>query len=78
MTFNERDENMINFGRFTVYQSLMEMVTEKDDINKINFDGMIAETMRNINDIVLLKLIDDVIKEGIGDVNTKDWREEMK
>ncbi len=69
---------MIEFGRFTVYQSLKEMIQEGDNITCVNFDEMVENTTRNICDSELLHTINEVIIENTDDSETKDWREELK
>lgn len=76
--FSKRDQEMIEFGRFTVYQSLKEMILEGDNITCVNFDEMVENTTRNICDSELLHTINEVIIENTDDSETKDWREELK
>ena len=77
MTFSDRDQNLIEFGRFTIYQSLKEMISEGDDINNIDYDEMIKETLANINDTELLSVIDKVL-DMPDDIAVKDWRDGLK
>jgi hypothetical protein len=77
MTFSDRDQNLIEFGRFTIYQSLKEMISEGDDINKIDYDEMIKETLANINDTELLSVIDKVL-DMPDDIAVKDWRDGLE
>ena len=74
--FNSRDNEMIDFGKFTVYQSLKEMVDEKENLNNIAFDELVDATIRNIDDAILLETIED-IQSGKYDA-LKDWKEEFK
>ena len=67
---------MIDFGKFTVYQSLKEMVDEKENLNNIAFDELVDATIRNIDDAILLETIED-IQSGKYDT-LKDWKEEFK
>ncbi len=78
MTFTDRENNLVNFGRFTVYQSLKEMITDGDDLNKIDFDSLVAEMLRDITDQELLRVIDDVVDDKSMDIAHKDWREELR
>lgn len=77
MTFGDREQNLIEFGRFTIYQSLKEMITEGDDIRKINFDELISRTLANITDTDLLSVIDQVVNED-DDIAYKDWRDGLE
>jgi transcription elongation GreA/GreB family factor len=77
MTFSDRDQNLIEFGRFTIYQSLKEMISEGDDINNIDYDEMIKETLANINDTELLSVIDKVL-DMPDDIAVKDWRDGLE
>ena len=69
---------MIDFGRFTVYQSLKEMIDEGDNLNNIKFDSLVEDTTRNIVDSDLINTINEVISEFEDDSQTKDWREDLK
>jgi len=77
LTFGDREQNLIEFGRFTIYQSLKEMITEGDDIRKINFDELISRTLANITDTDLLSVIDQVVNED-DDIAYKDWRDGLE
>jgi hypothetical protein len=76
--FSIRDKEMIDFGRFTVYQSLKEMIDEGDNLNNIKFDSLVEDTTRNIVDSDLINTINEVISEFEDDSQTKDWREDLK
>jgi hypothetical protein len=69
---------MIDFGRFTVYQSLKEMIEEGENINIIKFNSLAEDTTRNISDSELIGIIKEVIFESADDSQTKDWREDLK
>ena len=76
--FSARDREMIEFGRFTVYQSLKEMKDEGENINIIKFDSLAEDTTRNILDSELIDTINSVIFESIDDSETQDWRHELR
>jgi len=69
---------MIDFGRFTVYQSLKEMIDEKENLNVIDFNELVDSTTRNICDSQLLDTIHEVVTENTNESETKDWREALK
>lgn len=74
--FSESDNNFIDFGRFTVYQSLKEMKIDGDDLNYVDYDKLSEDTMRNISNQELLDIIEKVLGERIkGADMVKDWRE---
>ena len=53
------------------------MITEGDDIRKINFDELISRTLANITDTDLLSVIDQVVNED-DDIAYKDWRDGLE
>jgi hypothetical protein len=73
--FSVKDKEMIEFGRFTVYQSLKEMIEEGNNLNIIKFNELTQDTIRNITNKVLLDIIEEVLSE---DSDLKDWREGLE
>ena len=71
--FSTREQEMIEFGKFTVYQSLKEMIDQKENLNNIAFDELAEATIRDIDDGVLLETI-EAIQSGKCDT-LQDWRE---
>ncbi len=69
--FSFNDAQMIEFGRFTVYQSLKEMIDEGENINNVNFEELTESTKRNIEIKGLLEIIDEVIKDSNKDMQSK-------
>ena len=69
--FSFNDSQMIEFGRFTVYQSLKEMIDQGDDINKVNFEELAENTKRNIENKGILDIIDEIIRDSSKDIQSK-------
>ena len=76
--FSFNDDQMIEFGRFTVYQSLKEMIDEGDDINNVKFEALVENTKRNIEIKGLKEIMDKIIRESSIDMQFKKgftvWR----
>jgi len=75
MTFNDNDKQMIEFGRFTVYQSLKEMVEEHENLNAIDYNELANTALRNIQNEEILAIIDKILEE---DEEITDWREDLR
>jgi hypothetical protein len=69
--FSFSDSQMIEFGRFTVYQSLKEMGDEGENINCVNFEELAETTKRNIEIGTLRDIIDEIIKDSNKDMQSK-------
>jgi hypothetical protein len=69
--FSFNDSQMIEFGRFTVYQSLKEMIDEGENINSVNFEELTEQTKRNIENKCLREIIDEVIRDASKDMQSK-------
>jgi hypothetical protein len=69
--FSFNDGQMIEFGRFTVYQSLKEMIDEGDDINNVKFEALVENTKRNIEIKGLKEIMDKIIRESSIDMQFK-------
>ena len=65
------DDQMIEFGRFMVYQSLKEMKDEGENINSINFEELAETSKRNIEIDTLREIIDDIQRDASKDLQTK-------
>jgi len=75
MTFNDNNKQMIEFGRFTVYQSLKEMVEEHENLNVIDYNELANTALRNIQNEEILVIIDKILEE---DEEITDWREDLR
>jgi hypothetical protein len=69
--FSFNDAQMIEFGRFTVYQSLKEMIDEGENINNVNFEELTESTKRNIEIKGLKEIMDKIIRESSIDMQFK-------
>ena len=69
--FSFNDRQMIEFGRFPVYQSLKEMIDEGENINSVNFEELTEQTKRNIENKCLREIIDEVIRDASKDIQSK-------
>ena len=65
------DDQMIEFGRFMVYQSLKEMKDEGENINSINFEELAETSKRNIEIGTLREIIDDIQRDASKDMQSK-------
>jgi hypothetical protein len=65
------DDQMIEFGRFMVYQSLKEMKDECENLNSINFEELAETSKRNIEIGTLREIIDDIQRDTSKDIQTK-------
>ena len=65
------DDQMIEFGRFMVYQSLKEMKDECENINSINFEELAETSKRNIEIGTLREIIDDIQRDASKDMQSK-------
>ena len=69
--FSFNDSQMIEFGRFTVYQSLKEMIGEGESLNNVNFEEFAEQTKRNIENKGLREIIDDILRDASKDIQSK-------
>ncbi|MBT4326969.1 MAG: hypothetical protein HOD60_08700 [Candidatus Nitrosopelagicus sp.] len=69
--FSFNDNQMIEFGRFTVYQSLKEMMDEGENINNVSFEELAEHTKRNIEIKSLREIIDEIIRDSSKDIQSK-------
>jgi hypothetical protein len=69
--FSFIESQMIEFGRFTVYQSLKEMLDDGENVNNVNFSELVEYTKRNIEIKGLLDIVNEIIRESSKDVSAK-------
>ena len=74
--FNNKENDLIDFGKFTVYQSLKEMADDEENLNNIEFDELVEATIRDIEDSMLQDII-KAIMSGKYD-KLKDWRKGLR
>jgi hypothetical protein len=72
--FSPRDCDMIDFGKFTVFQSLKEMIQEGDDISTFDFNLLAEKMKRNIINPDLLDSINGADEEPV----VLSWQEDLK
>jgi hypothetical protein len=69
--FSFNDSQMIEFGKFIVYQSLKEMVGEGESLNNVNFEEFAEQTKRNIENKGLREIIDEILRDASKDMQSK-------
>jgi hypothetical protein len=69
--FSFNDSQMIEFGKFIVYQSLKEMIGEGESLNNVNFEEFAEQTKRNIENKGLREIIDEILSDASKDMQSK-------
>lgn len=80
MTFTEREDNFISFGKIIILRSLKEMIDEGDNLNIIDFNYLIEKEMRNITDMDVYSSIQEASSErDRGDIDEQfEWKNEFQ
>lgn len=81
--FNQDELDFIELGKLSVMKSLKEMQKDGDDLNYINYEGLIEKILRNITNKALIDAVEEV--DDLTDKQKKlfggddfEWKEEMK
>ena len=81
--FNQEELDFIELGKLSVMKSLKEMQKDGDDLNYIDYDGLIKKIIRNIVNKSLIEAIDEVDnftdkQKDLFGGSDFEWKDELK